>query len=63
MLIDTANVDGFIEQAHRGMPQRYRTIRSAKDMVEPQDDRVHIVKLHGDLSSPSTRVPAEISRS
>ena len=60
-LIYTTNFDGFIEQAHRGLNQRYRTIRSAKDMVDLQDDRVHIVKLHGDLSSPSTMVFTETS--
>jgi hypothetical protein len=60
-LIYTTNFDGFIEQAHRGLNQRYRTIRSAKDMVDLHDDRVHIVKLHGDLSSPSTMVFTETS--
>jgi NAD-dependent SIR2 family protein deacetylase len=60
-LIYTTNFDGFIEQAHRGLSHRYRTIRSAKDMVDLSDDRVHIVKLHGDLSSPSTMVFTETS--
>lgn len=60
-LIYTTNFDGFIEQAHRGLNQRYRTIRSAKDLVDLPDDRVHIVKLHGDLSSPSTMVFTETS--
>ena len=60
-LIYTTNFDGFIEQAHRGLNQRYRTIRSAQDMVDLHDDRVHIVKLHGDLSSPSTMVFTETS--
>ena len=60
-LIYTTNFDGFIEQAHRGLNQSYRTIRSAKDMVDLNDDRVHIVKLHGDLTSPSTMVFTETS--
>lgn len=60
-LIYTTNFDGFIEQAHRALNQRYRTIRSAKDMVDLQDDCAHIVKLHGDLSSPSTMVFTETS--
>lgn len=60
-LIYTTNFDGFLEQAHRGLNQRYRTIRSAKDMVDLPGDRVHIVKLHGDLSSPSTMVFTETS--
>jgi hypothetical protein len=50
-----------LELAHRGMNQRYRTIRSAKDMVNLPGDRVHIVKLHGDLSSPTTMVFTETS--
>lgn len=60
-LIYTTNFDGFIEQAHRGMGKTYRTIRSAKDLVNLSNDRVHIVKLHGDLSSPSTMVFTETS--
>ena len=60
-LIYTTNFDGFLEQAHRGLNHRYRTIRSAKDLVNLDDSRVHIVKLHGDLSSPSTLVFTETS--
>jgi hypothetical protein len=60
-LIYTTNFDSFIEQAHRGLGRRYRTIRSAKDLVDLSDERVHIVKLHGDLTSPTTMVFTESS--
>lgn len=60
-LIYTTNFDNFLEQAHRGLGQRYRTIRSAKNLVNLADDAVHIVKLHGDLTSPSTMVFTESS--
>lgn len=60
-LIYTTNFDTFLEQAHRGLNRRYRTIRSAKDLVDLADDRVHVVKLHGDLTSPSTMVFTETS--
>lgn len=60
-LIYTTNFDGFIEQAHRGLNQRYRAIRSVKDLVNLQDGRTHIVKLHGDLTSPTTMVFTESS--
>ena len=60
-LIYTTNFDGFLEQAHRGFKRRYRTIRSAKDLVDLTDDRVHIIKLHGDLTSPATMVFTETS--
>ncbi len=60
-LIYTTNFDGFLEQAHRGMNRRYRTIKSAKDLVNLPDDPTHIVKLHGDLSSPATMVFTETS--
>ncbi len=49
-LIYTTNFDRLLEEAHRGFNVRYRTIRSARDMVGLQDDRVHIVKYHGDFS-------------
>lgn len=60
-LIYTTNFDGFLEQAHRGLNRRYRTVRSAKDLVNLDNDRVHIIKLHGDLSAPSTMVFTETS--
>lgn len=60
-LIYTTNFDGFLEQAHRGMNRRYRTIRSAKDLVDLPTHVTHIVKLHGDLSSPTTMVFTETS--
>ncbi len=60
-LIYTTNFDGFIAQAHRGMRRGYRTIKSAKDLVELPSDKVQIVKLHGDLASPSTMVFTESS--
>ena len=60
-LIYTTNFDGFIEQAHRGLNRRYRAIRSVKDLVDLQGGRTHIVKLHGDLTSPSTMVFTESS--
>lgn len=60
-LIYTTNFDGFLEQAHRGMNRRYRRIRSVKDLVDLQPGRTHIVKLHGDLDSPSTMVFTESS--
>lgn len=60
-LIYTTNFDGFIEQAHRGLNRRYRAIRSVKDIVNLRDGRTHIVKLHGDLTSPSTMVFTESS--
>lgn len=60
-LIYTTNFDGFIEQAHRGLNRRYKTIRSAKDLVDLTDDRVHIIKLHGDLTIPTNMVFTETS--
>jgi hypothetical protein len=60
-LIYTTNFDGFLEQAHREMRRRYRTIRSVKDLVDSKPDHVQIVKLHGDLSNPSTLVFTESS--
>ena len=60
-LIYTTNFDGFIEQVHRGLNRRYRAIRSVKDLVNLQGGRTHIVKLHGDLTSPSTMVFTESS--
>ncbi len=60
-LIYTTNFDGFIEQAHRALNHRYRAIRSVKDLVNLRDGRTHIVKLHGDLTSPSTMVFTESS--
>lgn len=60
-LIYTTNFDGFLEQAYRGMKRRYRTIRTAKDLVDLDDNGTHIVKLHGHLSSPATMVFTETS--
>lgn len=60
-LIYTTNFDGFLEQTHRGMGKRYRTIRSVKDLVDSKPERVQIVKLHGDLSNSSTLVFTESS--
>jgi hypothetical protein len=59
--IYTTNFDGFLEQAHRGMSRPYRTIRSAKNLVDLPRGVTQIVKLHGDLSSPSTMVFTETS--
>jgi len=60
-LIYTTNFDDFLEKAHRGTNRRYRTLRSVNDFVDLADDRVHIVKLHGDLRTPSTMVFTESS--
>lgn len=60
-LIYTTNFDGLLEQAHKVWNSKYRTIRSVKDLVDPQEDKTHIIKLHGDLSSPSTMVFTECS--
>lgn len=60
-LIYTTNFDSFLEQAHRGMKRHYRALRSVNDFVNLADDKVHIVKLHGDLRSPSTMVFTESS--
>lgn len=60
-LIYTTNFDGFLEQAHRGMNRRYRTIRSAKNLINLPNGVAQIVKLHGDLTSPSTMVFTETS--
>jgi hypothetical protein len=60
-LIYTTNFDSFIEQAYRGMNRPCRAIRSVKDLVNLQDGRTHVVKLHGDLRSPSTMVFTESS--
>lgn len=59
--IYTTNFDGFLEQAHRGMNRSYRTIRSVKNLVDLPSGVTQIVKLHGDLFSPSTMVFTETS--
>lgn len=59
--IYTTNFDGHLEQAHRAMKVRYRTIRSAKDLVNLDNGKTHIFKLHGDITSPSTMVFTETS--
>ena len=60
-IIYTTNFDGLLERAHRVYNSPYRTIRSVKDLVGYQTDRTQIIKLHGDLSSPSTLVFTESS--
>jgi NAD-dependent SIR2 family protein deacetylase len=60
-LIYTTNFDDFLEKAHRGLDRRYRALRSVNDFVNLDDDKVHIVKLHGDLRSPKTMVFTESS--
>ncbi len=60
-LIYTTNFDDFLEKAHKGLDRRYRGLRSVNDFVNLADDKVHIVKLHGDLRSPKTMVFTESS--
>jgi hypothetical protein len=60
-LIYTTNFDDFLEKAHKGLGRRYRGLRSVNDFVNLADDKVHIVKLHGDLRSPKTMVFTESS--
>lgn len=60
-LIYTTNFDDFLEKAHKGLGRRYRGLRSVNDFVSLDDDKVHIVKLHGDLRSPKTMVFTESS--
>jgi hypothetical protein len=60
-LIYTTNFDDFLEKAHKGLKRRYRGLRSVNDFVNLGDDKVHIVKLHGDLRSPTTMVFTESS--
>ncbi|RTY33720.1 Sir2 family NAD-dependent protein deacetylase [Chlorobium phaeovibrioides] len=58
-LIYTTNFDDFLERAHRGLNRRYRAIRNVNDFVNLSDDKVHIVKLHGDLRNSKTMVLTE----
>jgi len=60
-LIYTTNFDDFIEKAHRGMNRRYRAIRTVNDFVNLSDEKVHIVKLHGDLRNSKSMVLTESS--
>lgn len=58
-IIYTTNFDGLIEQSHRVFSKPYRTIRSVKDLVDFVPNKTQIIKLHGDLASPSTLVFTE----
>lgn len=60
-VIYTTNFDSFLERAHRASGRKYKRILSVKDMVDVDDDAVHIVKLHGDLTVPSGMVFTETS--
>lgn len=60
-VIYTTNFDSFLERAHRAMGRKFKRIVSVKDMVNVDDDAVHIVKLHGDLTAPSGMVFTETS--
>lgn len=60
-VIYTTNFDSFLERAHRAKGRKYKRILSVKDMVNLDDDAVHIVKLHGDLTAPSGMVFTESS--
>ncbi|MFM7012142.1 MAG: SIR2 family protein [Betaproteobacteria bacterium] len=60
-LIYTTNFDNFLEKAHKAKNIRYRTLRSVNDFVKLSDDKVHIVKLHGDLRNSKTMVFTESS--
>lgn len=58
-LIYTTNFDDFLEKAHWVHKRRYRALRSVNDFVDLAEDKVHIVKLHGDLRSTKTMVFTE----
>jgi hypothetical protein len=60
-VIYTTNFDSFLERAHRARGRKYKRILSVRDMVNVDDDAVHIVKLHGDLTVPSGMVFTESS--
>ena len=60
-LIYTTNFDRVLEEAHRGLGIKYRTIRSAKDLINLHEDQAHIVKYHGDLSDLRSLVFTESS--
>ena len=60
-VIYTTNFDSFLERVHRAKGRKYKRIVSVKDMVNVDDDAVHIVKLHGDLTVPSGMVFTETS--
>lgn len=60
-LIYTTNFDDFLEKAHKGLDSRYRALRNVNDFVNLADDKVHIVKLHGDLRNQKTMVFTESS--
>lgn len=60
-VIYTTNFDSFLERAHRAKGRKFKRILSVKDMVNVDDDAVHIVKLHGDLTVPSGMVFTETS--
>lgn len=60
-LIYTTNFDDFLEKAHKALKTKYRALRSVNDFVNLADDKVHIVKLHGDLRNTKTMVFTESS--
>jgi len=60
-VIYTTNFDSFLERAHRAKDRKYKRILSIRDMVSVDEDAVHIVKLHGDLTKPSGMVFTETS--
>ena len=60
-LIYTTNFDDFLEKAHKAQKVGYRALRSVNDFANLADNKVHIVKLHGDLRSTRTMVFTESS--
>ena len=60
-LVYTTNFDDFLEKAHRAQKVGYRALRSVNDFANLADNKVHIVKLHGDLRSTRTMVFTESS--
>lgn len=60
-LIYTTNFDDFLEKAHMGMKRKYRALRNVNDFVNLSDDKVHIIKLHGDFRNARTMVLTESS--
>ena len=60
-VIYTTNFDSFLERAHRARGRKFKRILSVRDMVNVDENAVHIVKLHGDLTAPSGMVFTETS--
>ena len=60
-IIYTTNFDGFLEKAFRLHNKPYKAISSVQDLVNIRADATQIIKLHGDVNTPSKTVFTESS--